>query len=159
MRLKTGTTLTGAGVTALVLTFSVSLLTGCGGNDPAASPTATAASTVSASPVPTATATKSPTPSSIPTPEVPAQGNGDPDSFMSFEPQAPITTPEQAIEVMKKAMNYNSDLIYDASLNEYGNFDVKVRSLSIMGQGGSGTAGIWEVTSDGSHAEKSTIIR
>ena len=176
MRLKSGTTFTGAGVTALALTLSVSLLTGCSGNDSAASSTKTAAgSAISTSPARTTTATNSATPNSTPVPStqapekspepaapapgVPAQEDANPNSFMSFEPQAPINTPEQAIEVMKKAMNYNPDLVYDASPNKYGNFDVKVRSQSLMNQGGSGTAGIWEVTSDGSHAEKSTIIR
>lgn len=176
MRLKNGTTVTAAGVTALALTLSVSLLTGCSGNDsPASSATPAGESANGTSPARTTNATNSAPPSSTSVPStqaplkspepsapaagVPAQKDGSPNSFMSFEPQAPITTPEQAIEVMKKAMNYNPDLVYDASPNKYGNFDVKVRSRALMNQGGSGTAGIWEVTSDGSHAEKSAIIR
>ncbi len=78
---------------------------------------------------------------------------------MSFEPQEPITTPEQAIDVMMEHFDYNPDFIYDASLNEYGNFDVRIRSLSIIEDGGSGTVGIWEVQPDGNRFEKGNVIR
>lgn len=173
MPLKNGTILTKAGFTAFALTLSVSFLTGRSSNDSAAPSitTTSAASTVRASQVPKASASKSPPlPSTqapvkespgpaTPAPEVPAQEDANPNAFMSIEQQAPIITSEQAIDVMKKAMHYNPDLVYDASPSKYGNFDVKIRSQSLMNQGGSGTAGIWEVTPDGSHAEKSTIIR
>ena len=153
-----------AGVIALALM----LTTGCTSDELTAEVTtpnnsATAEVTASATPSPTSTtppaAEAPPAPWPAPAPEVPAQDDGDPNSFMEFQPQQAITTPEQATEVMMKDNDYNPDFIYDAHPNEYGNFDVKIRSKSIMDQGGTGTVGIWEVKPDGNRFLKGTAIR
>ena len=100
-----------------------------------------------------------PAPTSEPELEAPARENGNPNSFMSFEPQELITTSEQAIDVMMEHFDYNPDFIYNAIPNEHGNFDVTIRSLAIIEDGGSGTVGIWEVEPNGNRFEKGNVIR
>lgn len=78
---------------------------------------------------------------------------------MAEVPELNISTPEQAIEVIQRADNYNPDLTYVASPNEYGTFDVSVRSLSLQAQGGSGAVEVYEVRPDGNFFPKSVIQR
>ena len=82
-----------------------------------------------------------------------------PPRFMAEAPEVNISTPEQAIEVIQRADNYNPDLTYVASPNEYGTFDVSVRSLSLQAQGGSGAVEVYEVRPDGNFFPKSVIQR
>ena len=78
---------------------------------------------------------------------------------MAEVPDLNISTPEQAIEIIQEANNYNADLTYVASPNEYGTFDVAVRSQSLQAQGGSGAVEVYEVRPDGNYFPKSSIRR
>ena len=82
-----------------------------------------------------------------------------PPSFMAEVPKMNVATPEQAIEVLEVALDHNPDLTYVAHLNEYGTFDVTVKSISLASGGGTGTVGTYEVNQDGNYVLKSEILR
>ncbi|NJC21056.1 hypothetical protein BJ994_000132 [Arthrobacter pigmenti] len=58
-------------------------------------------------------------------------------------------TAEEAIEIISDYHQNNPDLRYDAFANGNMTFDVKVISLSLMEQGGSGNVGMYIVTQSG----------
>lgn len=125
------------------------------------SPSASAIhSTPSTGPAPKVSSpTASKQPESPPS-ETPVGGEASvPPSFMAEVPRLSITTPEQAVEVLEAALDHNPDLTYVASLNEYGTFDVTVKSISLAAGGGTGTVGTYEVNQDGNYVSKSAIIR
>lgn len=166
----------------LGIIVSVPLLTGCSNGSPSAQglPSPSSSPTDSST-RPTPTASKAPTASQTPTAPrpapaqplpataepvapvpSPAEGQGEaegPPRFMAEVPRMNVSTAEGAIEVLQKAFDYNPDLTYDAHANEYGTFDVTIRSLSIIAEGGSGAVGTYEVNSDGNYFMKSSVIR
>ena len=162
MNLKNGLTRKIGASVAIGLASSVSLL-GCSG----ASENAESSPKPTSSQSPSATAPTS-TPSTDPTANAPSptasaqpaspsastseQGEASvPPSFMAEVPRLNITTPEAAIEVLQEAFDYNQDLTYRAHLNEYGTFDVTVKSISLAAEGGTGTVGTYEVKQDGNY--------
>lgn len=140
-----------------------------------ATATPTAPATPSVAPTPSSTPTPSP---AAPTTEAPAPAAAPKTSPATEAPPAPapapvapqpaspgqdpgapskilnITTPEQAIELIRKEDDYNPDFQYVAAPDPEGEegFEVIVRSISLSAGGGSGTVEVWQVYPDGNYS-------
>ncbi|THJ68459.1 hypothetical protein E8P82_00645 [Arthrobacter echini] len=65
-----------------------------------------------------------------------------------------VSTPEQAIELIRAEYGSNSDLQYLAGPDPLGDpgFEVIVQSISLSAGGGSGTIEVWQVHPDGTYS-------
>ncbi len=103
---------------------------------------------------PIADATPIPAPAPIapppvaPQPASPGQVPGAPPEILN------ITTPEQAIELIRKEDGYNPDLQYIAAPDPEGEegFEVIVQAISLRAGGGSGTVEVWQVYPNGNYS-------
>lgn len=172
-----------SGVIGLALMLSTTACTSSEPAAEATPSSATQSSSASATPTATATPSVAPTPSSTPMPspaapmtEAPAPAAAPETSPAAEAPPAPapvapqpaspgqdpgapsktlnITTPEQAIELIRKEDDYNPDFQYIAAPDPEGEegFEVIVRSISLSAGGGSGTVEVWQVYPDGNYS-------
>jgi len=127
---------------------------------PSSTPTPRATPSSAATPSPAAptgqASTPVPAPETSPTTEAPAPvapQPAPPAPPASSEASA-VTTPEQAIELIRAEDGYNPDFQYVASPDPEGDpgFEVIVRSISLSAGGGSGTVEVWQVYTDGTYS-------
>ncbi|MCC9145192.1 MULTISPECIES: hypothetical protein [unclassified Arthrobacter] len=165
----------------VALTLSLGLA-GCSTGQPKEqAATAAASPSKSATPRPTASLTPSPTVSVTPEPSTapveaapapaqtgvvnpqplsPGQSREDlikagvsPEEAAAW-PMLELVTADGAQQIVADSLQNSPDLMYDVFDLGDGSFEVKVRSRSIMAQGGSGTVGIYTVTPTGGYSLK-----
>lgn len=137
MRLNDRRKYTTAGGAVFAVALSSLLLAGCSSDPeaPASAPAASASASPSAPASPTA-------PSASGSPSAPPS------------PAPAVQTHEDARKIIADYHENNADLTYTVFDNGDGTFDVKVTSVSIAAQGGTGTTGLYVVEQNGSFALK-----
>ncbi|MDM7989062.1 hypothetical protein [Arthrobacter sp. zg-Y877] len=130
---------------------------------PTASPTPSAAVSVTSEPsTAPVEATPAPAQAGVPNPQPlsPGQSREDlikagvsPEEAAAWPMLEQVTT-EVAQQIIADSLQNSPDLMYDVFDLGGGSFEVKVRSRSIMAQGGSGTVGIYTVTPTGGYSLK-----